>query len=291
MLSVAETGASTGRTAIHRDPWSWSVALAAVLVCLPFMHYVGFLGDEGVLLRGAQRMLAGDLLYEDVFAILPPAPFLITVLWFDLVGDSWVAARLLGMLVIAGIAVTTYRVCRPLAPVPWVSALVVCLWLVWSQGLWSGLNHHWLTTLFTIGSVGCVLAALRQPDAPLRAATLAGVLVGSAGMTTPARGALLLLGVALILATSGLPRRALVCFSAGVATVPFALGAWLAYQGTLQAAFDDIILFNLHHYSTTQSVVFGAGASAQSQPLVIAIPLAFALAALGTVLARGRTLR
>lgn len=52
--------------------WLLFVGLTVVMLCLPFMHYVDSLGDEGVLLHGAERLLQGQTLYIDFFAILPP---------------------------------------------------------------------------------------------------------------------------------------------------------------------------------------------------------------------------
>ena len=53
-----------------------AVALLTGLSCLPFLRIVFLLGDEGVLLQGADRLLRGERLYREFFEFLPPGGFL-----------------------------------------------------------------------------------------------------------------------------------------------------------------------------------------------------------------------
>src|SRR5258708_5708963 len=73
--------------------WVLVVGLVASTLCLPFFHSVFWLGDEGVLLHGAERILRGDGLYTDFFEFLPPGGFLITAAWFGMAGMSMESAR------------------------------------------------------------------------------------------------------------------------------------------------------------------------------------------------------
>ena len=50
------------------------MGLIAAVLCAPFIRVVG-MGDEGVLLNGAERMLRGSRLYADFFEYLPPGGF------------------------------------------------------------------------------------------------------------------------------------------------------------------------------------------------------------------------
>jgi len=45
--------------------WPSAVGLIAVVLCPPLIRYVSWLGDEGVPLHGAERMLHGDRVYLD----------------------------------------------------------------------------------------------------------------------------------------------------------------------------------------------------------------------------------
>src|SRR5262245_44602126 len=92
--------------------WLSAVGLAAVILCLPFARTVVGLGDEGVLLHGADRMLRGERLYVDFFELLPPGGFIITAGWFGIAGISMWSARVLAVATIAGIACFTYLACR-----------------------------------------------------------------------------------------------------------------------------------------------------------------------------------
>jgi hypothetical protein len=49
------------------------VGLVTAALCVPLIRCVWLLGDEGVLLHGADRMLRGEKIYIDFFEFLPPA--------------------------------------------------------------------------------------------------------------------------------------------------------------------------------------------------------------------------
>src|SRR5215467_4347676 len=80
--------------------WLPLVGLIAVVLCVPFFRTVYGMGDEGVLLNGALRLLRGERLYADFFEFLPPGGFVLTALWFSVAGISFESARLLAILTI-----------------------------------------------------------------------------------------------------------------------------------------------------------------------------------------------
>src|SRR5687767_12222920 len=88
------------------------VGATTFALCLPFMDAVFGLGDEGMLLHGAERLLRGQRLYFDFFEFLPPGGFVIVAAWLDITGISIRSARLLAILAITGIACFTYLACR-----------------------------------------------------------------------------------------------------------------------------------------------------------------------------------
>ena len=77
------------------------VVTATVLLCLPFLRAVYWLGDEGILLRGAAVLAAGGKIYTDFFAFYPPAGYLIMEGWLKIFGPSFLAVRLFAILMIA----------------------------------------------------------------------------------------------------------------------------------------------------------------------------------------------
>src|SRR5689334_6449046 len=87
------------------------IGLACALLCLPFLHSIYWLGDEGVLLRGAMLLNDGKTLYKDFFEFHPPIAFLVTQLWLKLTGHSLAGARVLILLLIGGISFLTCLIC------------------------------------------------------------------------------------------------------------------------------------------------------------------------------------
>src|SRR3989441_11699711 len=102
----------TRRPSLLRDPLLYGVALGAALVCAPFFRYVEWLGDEGVLLHGAARILGGEVLYRDFFEFLPPGGFLIGASWVKLFGVGFASVRVLAVCVVAAIPALVYAPAR-----------------------------------------------------------------------------------------------------------------------------------------------------------------------------------
>src|SRR6516162_8262910 len=129
--------------------WLLLVGLTAGVLCVPFIRTVA-IGDEGVLLTGAERMLRGSRLYADFFEFLPPGGFVLTEAWFAITGISVGSARSLAILTIVGIACFTYLACRQASKSAPLSTLLATAWVVMSQGFWTQVSHHWFTTLFSM---------------------------------------------------------------------------------------------------------------------------------------------
>src|SRR5262245_3121077 len=144
--------------------WLLFVGLTVFMLCLPFMHSIFALGDEGVLLHGAERLLKGQRLYIDFFEFLPPGGFVILAAWFGITGISLWSARLLAILTITGIACFTYLACRQVSKHAFSCALVAIGWAVMSQGIWTYISHHWFTTLFSMVAVWIALASVKKPQ-------------------------------------------------------------------------------------------------------------------------------
>ena len=113
------------------------VVLVSVALCLPFLHSIFSLADEGVLLDGAERMLKGDRLYADFFEFLPPGGFVLTEAWLHIAGLSMVAVRSLAIVTIAGIACFTFLACRQVSRNAPLAALLTIGWVMMSQGVWT----------------------------------------------------------------------------------------------------------------------------------------------------------
>jgi len=229
------------------------VGLTVFTLCLPFVHSIA-LGDEGVLLHGAERLLKGQRLYIDFFEFLPPGGFVIMAAWFGFTGMSIWSARLLAILIITGIACFTYLACRQVSKHSLLCALVAIGWAVTSQGFWTQISHHWFTTLLS----------------------MTGIAAGAAAMVTPTRGALAMLAATTGFVGSRRQRTKLIAYVLGSTLVPICLLAYVIGQGALAAAFDDVILFTATQYSSIQSVPFAYtpfGGNDQNRPLKYLFPL------------------
>jgi hypothetical protein len=253
--------------------WLLLVGATVFALCLPFVHSIFGLSDEGVLLYGAERLLQGQRFYVDFFEFLPPGGFLIVAAWLGISGISMWSARLLAILAITGIACFTYLACRRASRHAPTSALVVIGWAVMSQGGWTQINHHWFTTLLSMVAAWAALsgagASQRRQWQPL----LAGLAAGAAAMVTPTRGALAILAAATGFVGSRRHRTGLIAFALGSVLVPVCLLAYVIAQGALAAAFHNVILFAATRYASVQSVPFGYFANDQNWPLKYLFPL------------------
>jgi hypothetical protein len=253
--------------------WTTLVGLLAAALCAPFIRSVFWLGDEGVLLAGAERMLHGSRLYADFFEFLPPGGFVIAAAWLGIAGISMWSARILAILTIAGIACFTYLACRAACRHAFYPALVVIGWVVMTQGYWTEVSHHWFTTLL---SMIAAWAALRNPDHRERSLwepLIAGLAGGAAAMVVPPRGALAMIAGAVSFAGSRGSRQQLIMYVLASAVVPAGLFAYVIATHSLTAAFDDVILFTASRYASIQGVPFGYFADLQNFLLKYFFPI------------------
>jgi hypothetical protein len=229
-----------------------------------------------VVLHGAERILRGEALYEEFFEFLPPGGFLVVAAWMQLLGEGFASVRALAVGVIAVIGALTYAAARLASGRRALAALLAVAWVVFSQGAWTTVNHHWFATA---ASMAAAVALLSATGGARGAAGLfaAGLFAGTAAMMVSTRGALLclaLVGVGLTLPD----RRRLAATVAGIAVFPAGMLVYLAATGTVAAAFADVVLFPARHYSGIQGVAFGAFTAPHQAPAVAFFPLTFVLA-------------
>ena len=256
-----------------------AVGLITGLLCAPFLRTIVRFGDEGVLLNGADRILRGERLYVDFFEFLPPGGFLLVAGWLSATGISHASARALAILVIVGIACTTYLTCLRVSRSAAVSASVVLCWIVMSQGWWTQVNHHWFTTLFCMMAFMALLIWIEQSE-KIRWLIVAGLAGGAAAMITPTRGALALLAGIVGIIGARRPFAAFAIYSTSAAVVPSLLVLHVGADGALGAAFESVIIYTATNYASVQSVPYGAFSNPQNAQLQLLFPAAALAAAL-----------
>jgi hypothetical protein len=274
-----------GTLPLLRDPLLWISALISAALCAPFFRYVFWLGDEGVVLHGAERVLRGEALYRDFFEFLPPGSFLVVAGWMQVVGADFGSVRLLAVCVIGLIAALTYIAARVVSGSRPLAALLAVGWTALSQGGWTVINHHWFATAASMACAVALLCALGGQRAPAGFFT-AGLLAGAAAMIVSTRGAFLCLAVVAIVLLLR-ERRSLVALVTGIAVVPAATLAYLAATGVVRAALIDVILFPARHYTDIQVVAFGASTTPHQMPAAVFFPVTFVLAGTTAVVRGG----
>ena len=263
--------------------WLLAVGAATTGLCLPFRRYVYWLGDEGILLHGAERILHGNRLYADFFEFLPPGGFVLVAAWFRVAGISVLSARSLAVLTIVGIACFTYLACQRASKSAPLSALFTIGWVAMSQGIWTVVSHHWFTTLFSMITVWAALSGVNDARRWLRWPLIAGATAGMAAMVVETQGAFVMTATLLAFWQPRQRPAALVAYLVGCALVPLGLVGYLVATHTLVPAFRDVILFPAEQYTSIQGLPFGAGANARNWPLEYLFAVATGLTVLVTV--------
>ena len=202
-----------------------------------------------------------------------------------LVGVDFASVRVLAVGVIAVIAALLYAAARLSSANRPLAALLAVAWAVFSQGVWTVIGHHWLTTAASMASAAGLLWAL-DGTARRTAAFAAGLLAGTAAMVVQTRGALVCVAVLAVFLTLPEARTRLASAVAGIALVPTAMILYVASHGALAAAFDAAIRYPARHYAGIQPVPFGSWVSRQNAALVALYPVTFVLAGIVLVLAR-----
>lgn len=181
------------------------VGLGAVLLIAPFFRYVVWLGDEGILLNGAARILDGQHIYRDFSAFLPPLTYWSTAAWLKLWGSSFESARGLAVFLMVGNTVLLFHLLCSLQSAQGLAVSFCLLWLVGTHGNWPVLSHHWFTTFWCLlGAVCAAYAGVKSQNATRVSRALwlcAGTCAACALLSTTHRGALMIVFVLIFSST------------------------------------------------------------------------------------------
>lgn len=266
--------ANDSRRRLLRDPFLYGAAAFALIVCGPVSRYLGSLGDEGILLHGAIRLLRGEVIYRDFFEVVPPGGFLIVAAWMTIFGVDFGSTRVLAVGMIAIIAALSYAAATLASGHRLLAVMLATAWAIRAP---FENNHHWFTTAASMAAAVCVFLALEDSPARRGAAFAAGLFAGIAVTVTQTRGALLCVAVLAVLLTLRGARSRLVSAVAGMTVWPTAMIIYLALTGALVKAADSLIWFTSHRYVGVQHLRFGSFATWTDAVTVAVFPVAFLL--------------
>jgi hypothetical protein len=256
-----------------RDVVLGMVGAGAVAACLPLLRYVSWFGDEGVLVHGVTRLLAGETLYRNVFSFLPPGGYFIVASWMWLVGDSLPAVRALAIALVALTTCMLYRACVTAGVTRFVAVCLALGWVVCAQGDWTIVNYHPLGTVFGMAAMLTTLEVVGREGPARRLAFLAGLLGGASAMVIQSRGTLIAAACLASLLVVRRSRADMLALIGGTAILPLAAVAWLMWQGTLGEAIRTTVVLTAQRYAPIQGVPFGSWADRRSRPLVALFPV------------------
>jgi len=176
---------ATGRTAFRY----FVLFLFASSYLFLFLRVLWRVGDEGLVVYGAQRVAEGALPYRDFMEVFGPASFYWHAIFFSLFGTKWIVVR--GALLFTGTisAILVYWMTRRLYRGSFeMMPSLYCL--VLGIPLWPASSHHWDSNLFALFAVGIFL--LWQEKKDVIYLVTSGVIAGITSCFAAQKGLLLL---------------------------------------------------------------------------------------------------
>ena len=174
----------------------WVLFLFSSSYLFLFLRVLWRVGDEGLVVYGAQRVAEGALPYRDFIEVFGPASFYWHALFFSLLGTKWMVLR--GVLLFTGTtsAVLVYWMTRRLYRGPF-EMMPALFYLGLGIPLWPASNHHWDSNLFALLAVGVFL--LWQEKGDVIYLVMSGVVAGITSCFAAQKGLLLLASFFLII--------------------------------------------------------------------------------------------
>jgi 4-amino-4-deoxy-L-arabinose transferase-like glycosyltransferase len=263
-IDLEDASVSTPKQNLKSSPIERVLPLLIFAICFAylciFLRYSTLEPDEGIVLQGAERILAGQVPYRDFFSFYTPGSFYLVALLFRAFGDSFVVARTSLAVVGAICSVITYLLARRVCSrgVSIVGALLVTT---------AGAAFRFLVLhnpYSTLGSCLCLYAALRFVETKKSLWAFAmGSLASGTFLLEQSKGAGLYLGLGLGFAILGFLDREFRMRKRSLAMVVIGLLwpliATFAYFGAHHAAglMMQSWLWPLRHYTQANHVAYG----------------------------------
>lgn len=234
--------------------------LSFVYLCL-FRRFTVMEPDEGILLQGAQRILAGQVAYRDFFSFYTPGSYYELTLVFRLFGSSLVVARTMLAVTGAILSVIIYLLARRACSQ--ASAITIAAFATVSSLPYRFLVlHNWNGTLWACLALYCAVRFVEHPG--WKWAFALGSLTSITVAFEQSKGAGLCLGLVTGFFAAGrlqrhsswFGRREIIAVIVGLAWPFVVTVTYFAAQHATSAMVSDW-LWPLGHYSAANRVPYG----------------------------------
>src|SRR5712671_778783 len=258
-------GQAAGRDRTEQLPPERYLVLALFLLsflylCI-FRHHTDMDPDEGIVLQGAQRILAGQVPYRDFFSFYTPGSYYALALVFRIFGSSLAVARTVVALAGALLSVVTYLLARRVCSRN-IALTLAALGTLTTLPYRFLVLHNWDSTLWACFALYCAVRVLEKPT--WKWAFAVGLFASLTVLFEQSKGAGLCLGLGMgflaIWFVDGrkrwLNRAEFLALIIGFA-IPFAVTfAYFASQLSASIMLADW-LWPLRHYSQANRVPYG----------------------------------
>lgn len=241
-----------------------AVAVLTALSLLPVrLLWLGMAaGDEGVVLNGALRVMAGQVPHRDFFSIIPPGTYYLLAGWMEAVGTSFASVRAFQLLCAVGLYALFLLLAGRLG-ITRKAALAGLPFLYMSGPVaWNVVSHHWLCDLALMASAACLLEG--EWERRGWGALWAGALAGVGVVTLQDQGGYWLLLASAVLVYEAFRVRSPagpLLFGAGAALVTVPLGAYLWAKAGFGELWRQMVRIPLGYYhgEAGNAPLFGTG--------------------------------
>ena len=226
------------------------------LYLLAFRGVVNMDPDEGIVMQGAHRILAGQLLYRDFFTFYTPGSFYLTAALFKIFGDSILVARSALVFFGASLTVITYALAKRSCSRT-ISLFIAALVLTTALPYRFLVLHNWDSTFWACLATYCAVRWSEQSRWTWAFST--GSFASFTFLSEQSKGAGIYLGLSMAMLIFGICRhrlRNIRVLLLGIFWPVMVVFVFFAAKHALESTLAAWV-WPLHHYSTANRVRYG----------------------------------
>jgi 4-amino-4-deoxy-L-arabinose transferase-like glycosyltransferase len=220
--------------------------LFSVVYLFIFVRVLWRVGDEGLVVYGAQLVAEGNLPYRDFFEVFGPGSFYWLALFFKVFGTSFFVARMVLLITGAVIVILIYWMTRRIYHGSF-DMLPSLFFLIVGIPLWPATNHHWDSILFALLAIA--LFFLWQDKGNNFYLFASGMLSGVTSCFIQQKGLLLILALIVTVVVNEMRKRELrkkIIIHCGLLLIGYSLvGISVIFYFYLAGGLQELIFANL----------------------------------------------